>query len=225
MMPRLLLALTLLASSVLAQLETTPLRTTRAVRQYRHVLNLLETRRVTVDWEDTTLREAVADLRRQTRLNFVFSSKAVDLAENEISFKLRDVPVGPVLHILAGEDVVFQHRHGVIHVTTREDAVRHASIMRIYDTRGLLYVPPDFPGPKIGLGVSGSGGFEEEEEPEPREGWNPDEVIDLIQNATGASNWELEGVSMNMMGGKLVVRHTPVMQRRVQRLLLVLGMI
>lgn len=224
---RMIALLLTLASLAAAQLETAPLKSRRAADRYRRVVNILETKRVTVNWDDVTIREAVADLRRQTGLNFVISSAAGEAVDEEISCKLRNIPAGPVLHVLGRRDVVFQHRHGVIWVTSREEATRRAAILRIYDTRGLFYVPPDFPGPRLGLGGSGTDLFEEasDDDADSNRGIEPEEAIDIIRGATGEANWELPGVSITLAGGRLLVRHTPRMQRRVRGLLAMLGLI
>ena len=159
MCTRMLALLLVFASSVAAQLETAPLKSRRAAERYRRIVNILETKRITVNWDDVTIREAVADLRRQTGLNFVISSAAGDAVDDEISCKLRNIPVGPVLHVLGRRDVVFQHRHGVIWVTSREDATRRAAVLRIYDTRGLFYVPPDQAAAALAAHDSGDPGY------------------------------------------------------------------
>ena len=196
-------------------LDTTPLRTKTQVKKYRQILAKLQNTRVSVNWKDITLVEAVTELRAQTKLNFVvLTTKLEDLAERELSLKLTRVPAAVVVQLLAGVgDVVFQNRRGIVYVTSRADAVKKASVLALYDVRSLLYTPPDFPAPKIGISM-GPPGEDEEEEPEVEQP-DPEALVDLIRDATGQANWEHEGVSIKISGGKLIIRHTPAMHRKI----------
>ncbi|MCA9321750.1 MAG: hypothetical protein KDB53_13495 [Planctomycetes bacterium] len=197
-------------------LETTALRTRRDLEQYRHIVNTLQATRMSVDWKDLPLSEAITALRLQTGVNLVLDIKALeDRLDREISFRLERVPASLVVQLLADAgEVVFQHRHGILYVTSLEDALKRSVVLQIYDVADLLYSPPDFPGPRLGLRGSGSEGDFEEEEPE-REEKDPEALVDLIKLATGEQAWEPEFVSIRISGRKLIVRHTPAMQRKI----------
>ncbi len=220
-MRTLLLTLLLTAVQALAQdLDTIPLRTRRDVKTYRQVVLKLRQTRVRVMWKERRLEDALGDLRRMTGINLVIlRSRVEDQLDRELSLNLRGLPAGTVLNLLADvTGVAFQHRHGVIVVTSKEDAQRRALVLGVFDIADVLYVPKDFPGPKIGLNGSGSGDEleEEEEQPEQRD---PEEILSLIRSVTGEKAWEGEGTSLEIHGRKLFVRHTPAMHRRIARIL------
>ncbi|HGY92533.1 MAG TPA: hypothetical protein ENK43_15305 [Planctomycetes bacterium] len=219
-----LIALLLTATSAPAQdLDTIPLRTRRDAKTYRRVVSRLRQTRVRVMWKERRLEDALKDLRRITGINLVIlRARVEDELERTLTLNLRGLPAGTVLNLLADiTGVAFQHRHGVIVVTSKEDAQRRALVLGVYDIADVLYVPKDFPGPKIGLHGSGSGDEleEDEEQPEQRD---PEEILSLIRTATGEKAWEGEGTSLEIHGRKLFVRHTPAMHRRIARILRIL---
>jgi len=220
----LILASCLLPASSQA-IRTEPLKTPRARREYRQILNKLVSLRLTVSWKDMTIGEVVADLRRRVGLNVLVARPLQGRAgDPAVDLGLSRVRALTVMRIAAEQNgFVFQNRGGILWATTAEDAVRRSIVLGIHNVRDILYVPPDFPAPRI-LGIEpgrrdgGFGGFEDELEREPSS-MDPEQVVDLVRSATGEKTWEHEGVSIGYMNGRIVVRHSPGVQARVARLL------
>jgi hypothetical protein len=219
-----LVFLLVIAASLEAQvLRTVPLKTRAEASDYRHLLNRLKRGRLSIAWEDRELQDAVEELAKRLEINILIAAPLKERKEETISMTLRDVNAGTLLKLLEESlGVAFQNRQGVVWVTTPEDAIKHAIILRVYVIAELLYVPPDFPAPRsMGLNASGSSpAGEREEESEPREQKDPEFLVDLIRQTTGGEKqWEIEGVAIQVIGKRLVVRHTPEMQRQVARML------
>ena len=212
----LFLSLILITSTPAQVLETVALGNRREQTQYRELLGRLRLTRISVDWKDRSLADVLADLRSRTGLNLLVQSGELgEILEQSVDLRLKEVSVEVVLELLSsGRDLVFQNRKGVIHVTSRAHAVRRSAVLAIFDVSDLLYVPPDFPAPKIGIPVGPPSDERDARESHP-ESKDPEELIDLIKSATGEKNWEYEGVSIRHSAGKLLIRHTPAMLRRI----------
>lgn len=180
--------------------------------------------RVTLDWEDMQLDQALKEVGGYARVHFMLSKQLRERGglEDGISLKLKEAKVSSVLEILASTyDLKYMEKGGVVIVTTPQDAIKRTAVLRVYDVSGLLYTPPDFIGPEIVL--RGSEGFEDFE-PEPpeihKDGPSIDEVLDLIRTTTNETQWDFDGVSIGTFGTrKIIVRHTPEMQRKVARVI------
>jgi hypothetical protein len=176
--------------------------------------------RMSVTWEGITLGEVRKDLARRLGINLVIDKSVADKAEEPIDLTLKDVSARTVLRQL--EDalgVVFQHRHGVVVITTQEDALTRSMVLRLHEIRLILYEPPDFP-PPVELGLRPGRPLELPEEPEPKEGMSKDFLVDLVRSATGGPEvWDVPGASLVAENGILFVRHAPHVQGRVARLL------
>ncbi len=206
-------------------LDTLPFRNSQEKRLYRVCANRLKHTGLNIDWKDISFRDAIADLRRQTSLNFIVTPKADEKEIENLTLRLRNVSARLLLHFLSESgDVVFQFRRGAIFVTSKSDAIKRASVLQFYSIHDLLYVPPDFPAPRIGINPLPPG-EREEEAAEKRDGHDPERIIEIITMATGESNWEYDFTSIQIHKGRMIVRHTPAMQRRVRNMIAALGSI
>ncbi len=206
-------------------LDTLPFKNSREKRLYRVCVNRLKHTDLNIDWKDISFRNAIADLRRQTRLNFIVTREADEKEIENLTLRLRNVSGRLLLHFLSESgDVVFQFRRGAVFVTSKSDAIKRASVLQFYSVHDLLYVPPDFPAPRIGINPLPPG-EREQEEVEERDGHDPERIIEIIKMATGESNWEYGFTSIQIHKGRMIVRHTPAMQRRVRNMIAALGAI
>lgn len=204
-------------------LDALPITTSKQATQYRQIVAKLQLTVMEIDWRDVSLIEAVADLRRQTNINFVVTKEASEGNFNSGALRLRKVSARLVLHFMKERgEIIFQFRHGTIFVTTKADAVKRGSTLRFYAIHDLLYVPPDFPAPKIGINPLPPGEADEEDVIE-RESHDPDRIIEIIKMATGPENWEFDSTSIQIHRGRMIVRHTPIMQRRVRYMIAALS--
>ncbi len=97
-----------------------------------------------------------------------------------------------------------------------------APVLVAYDVRLLTTPVRDFPGPRLGLTASG---FEprEEEPAEPRAAVDGDTLLALVEENVAPDTWDLEGRSLALHRGVLLVRQTPDVHRRLAVLLGRLG--
>jgi hypothetical protein len=209
--------LALLGLGAAAQdLVATPGRTMRDGGETRTMARLRHTS-LNVSWIDRSLEDCVRDLRARTGINFLLSGGA-RAAEFEVAaLELRRVSPLLLVQLLAEESgLVARFGRGLVIFETMEESVRRTATLAIYDLASRFYEPPDYPAPRIGIRPTIEEDFEDEIRPEPRDF---QEIVDILQSATGEGNWEIEGCSMQIAGKRLIVRHTPAMQRRVARLL------
>jgi len=171
----------------------------------------LETMKVSVDFQDHKLSEAMDYLREVTGLNLVVLPRA---AEKEGDFKIRlrvrDLSVKSTLKlILSGKGLTVTYRDGALVVLPQED-LQDGVILEMYDVRSQLVKLQDFPGPRMELVTpkSGSGpgqimaGIELLDPKDPTV--PPDMLVELVKDNTGARSWENKSASIELKNGLLV---------------------
>lgn len=123
----------------------------------RRIREMLGVKRITVNFEETAFRLVVAFLRDVTGINMVTSPGVEDLGELPIDLKLKDIRLGSLINLLVdatGSGVEWTIRNDVIYFRTEEEAEKVKDADRSFvliDISDLLFVPPDFPAPKLGL--------------------------------------------------------------------------
>jgi hypothetical protein len=83
--------------------------------------------------------------------------------------------------------------------------------MRLYPVEDLTFRPTDRPGTKLGLRVSGAGGFGDDDEDfeESPEFFEPDQLVEMIRSHVAPGSWEeLLSTSINYTNRNIVVVHT-----------------
>ena len=211
-MTRLFLLLALVAGTLLpAQaLETTPIRKRSDLGTWRHLVALTENTRLSVDWKDVPFREVTRHLARTLGINLIIDRTIGEKAEEPVTLTLVDVKAATVLAALKDSmSVTFLHRDGMLHVTTTEDATKRSLMLELIDVRDILYVPPDFPAPSGGLGINPGPPVPPVAEEEPPEQKDPDFVLDLVRTSVSPKSWDIEGTSLQISKGTLIVRNTP----------------
>ena len=190
-------------------------------------LRRISTQKVTVDFDQVKLGDALDFLRDATRLNLVLlPSAAAKDAEQPVSLKARDLPVRSVLKLmLHGRGLTVAWRDGALAVVPVEE-LQDAVVMRIYDVRSQLVKIMDFPGPRMELTSPTAStpiptlGIELFE---PKPIIEPDFLVDLIRSNTGGRSWDAGKASMDLADGRLVVTQTPAVHREIEALLRKVG--
>lgn len=186
----------------------------------------LETMKISVDFEDVKLPEAVDYLRDITGLNLVLLPKAMDKdAETKIRLKVRDLSVKSVLKlVLAPRGLGATWRDGAVVILPRED-LQDSTTVRMFDVRALQVKIQDFMGPKVELtspaskqmGVTVT--LEEPKDPIP-----DDFLLEMIRVNTGSGTWDSNPkAAITLNNGMLTVSQTPAVLREIDRLLGLLG--
>src|SRR5438309_1833025 len=116
----------------------------------------LDNQRISLNFEDVTLAEALDYFREITGLNIVETRKCKDLVEGgpKLKLKLKDVKVRNALELtLSQTDAQIRYgiRHGVLEIGTVEDWKGKELILEVIPLDELVYHPPDFPAPEAGL--------------------------------------------------------------------------
>lgn len=133
--------------------ETLNLR--RASARERKIARVLKKEKISLEIVDQGVKSTLGLLREITGLNIVVSGKAckaLKVDDPKVSITLRDLPVENVLNLIALHlgDYRFVVRYGALQLVTR-DEYRVRLKLRVYNIRDVLYAPPDFPAPKLGL--------------------------------------------------------------------------
>jgi len=189
------------------------------------VVRKLETMKITVDFEDVKLPEAVDYLRDVTGLNLVILPKAMEKdGEQKLRLKVKDLSVKSVLKLMiAPRGLTATYRDGAVVILPKED-LSDSTTMRMFDVRSMLVKLQDFAGPKVelapaGKGAQSIGGVFTLDEPKPPL-IEEDFMIQLIKENTGGGSWDSNPrAAIQLINGSLVVSQTPTVLREVEALL------
>jgi hypothetical protein len=195
-------------------------------KDLRSMLQILEARKVNVDFEDLPLSEVLKFFSNATGVNLVLSPMVTekrDAADLTVTLRLNEVSVKTALSIvLKLKDLASVYRHGVIMITTPQDA-RGKPTLKIYPISDLTFRLRDFPAPDIQLRPSGAEDFGaiggREEEGREHAFADPESIMDLVQENTGTGTWEDDGVRISVNERFLVVRQYGPVHHEIGRLL------
>jgi hypothetical protein len=188
----------------------------------------LNTMKVTVDFEDLKLQDALDYLREATGLNLVLQAKAGQAAGDErIKLRVKELSVKSILKLmLAPKGLAATWKEGAIVICPQEE-LEESMTIQMYDVRALMIKLQDFPGPKVELVTpNGKGpltGAEFVLAQEPTEVIGEDLLITLMKENTGGRSWENPKASISMARGMLVVTQTSKTHAEIKSLLLRLG--
>lgn len=187
----------------------------------------LETMRVTVDFENVKLPEAIDYLRDVTGLNLIILPKAMEKdGESSIRLKVKDLSVKSVLKLLLNSrGLTTAFRDGALVIVPKEE-LQDSTSMRLFDVRALQVKIQDFAGPTVELTSPSSKkpgvvlGFPEE----PKTVVTDDFLLDMIKANTGGGTWDSNPkAALNLNNGTLVVTQTPSVLHEIDNLLNLLG--
>jgi len=187
----------------------------------------LETMRVTVDFENVKLPEAIDYLRDVTGLNLIILPKAMEKdGETSIRLKVKDLSVKSVLKLLLNSrGLTASFRDGALVILPKEE-LQDSTSMRLFDVRALQVKIQDFAGPTVELVGKSSkpnvGGVFTLDEP--KTVVTDDFLLDMIKANTGGGTWDSNPkAALNLSSGTLVVTQTPSVLREIENLLNLLG--
>ncbi len=187
----------------------------------------LETMKVTVDFDNVKLPEAIDYLRDVTGLNLIILPKAMEKdGEAPIRLKVKELSVKSVLKLLlSSRGLSATYRDGALVILPKED-LQGTTVMRLFDVRALQVKIQDFIGPKVELtgpsSKTGPGITVTFDEPKPV--IEDDFLIQMIRTSTGNGSWESNpNVALDLRNGTLVVSQTPGVLREIENLLNLLG--
>lgn len=190
----------------------------------------LETLKISVDFQDVKLPDAVDYLREVTGMNLVMLPRALEKESDAVlRLKVKDLTVKSVLKLMLGSrGLTAAYRDGAIVILPKDD-LQDSTVMRMFDVRSMMVKLQDFPGPKVELagketkGPAIGGVFNlEEPKPPPIE---EDFLLQLIREHTGGqAAWDSNrNAGMQMSNGIITVSQTPSVLREIESLLGLLG--
>lgn len=160
----------------------------------------------------TSLRKAGATLASLAHVNLMVDSAAENAfadAGGELNLTLdHPLRLRSALNLMtrfAGDDIAWTVRDGVVLITTKERA-RGRPKLAMFDVQDLLWSPPHFAAPEMGVLASGM----RHEPPEPPESAplvNDGVLIDMIKGSVAPGTWDENGNSIEIVNGKLIVTH------------------
>lgn len=192
------------------------------------VLNKLNTMRVSVDFKDQTLDEALGFLRDFSGLNIVVDAEVftkVSEADLKVTLRVKDLLLKSTLKLmLNSRELTATYRDGVILIIPK-GKVDKAVSLQIYDVRDLLVKIQDFAGPKVELVSPSAGGggpltgaqFTLDE---PKSVITEDFITEMIKSNTGDRSWdENPNASITLANGMLIVSQSGRVHDEVKRLI------
>jgi len=187
----------------------------------------LETMKVTVDFEDVKLPEAVDYLRDVTGLNLVVLPRAMEKdGDAKLRLKVKDLSVKSVLKLLlSSRGLTAGYRDGAIVIMPKED-LQDSTTMKMFDVRALQVKIQDFDGPVMELTSpqSRKSGITVAIPTDPKVALPDDFLIDMIRVNTGSGSWDSNPkAAINLNNGMLVVSQSPSVLREIDALLGKLG--
>ena len=192
----------------------------------QEVLNKLNTMRVTVDFTNTSLEEAVGYLRDFTNLNIIVDAEVYkNQSEDQlkVTLKVKDLLLKSVLKLmLNSRELTAMYKEGVVLIVPK-GKIDKAVSLQLYDVRDLLVKIQDFAGPKVELVSPSKGGggpltgatFTLEE---PRSTITEEFITEMVKQNTGDKSWdENPNASINLTNGVMVVSQSKRVHEEIKR--------
>lgn len=206
------------AKAVAKAKEVEALRTRPAPRSLRAALLRMQHTRVSVDFKELKLAEAVQFISRVVGFDVIVSPELQAAGVDDvptITLQLRDVDVKRLAELVERFTKTKMHfKKGILEFTTPK-AARGKPVLRIYSIGEITRPMRHFPGPDINLYPAGAE-FEKEEETDVESSFgNADAVAELIQSSVEAETWEDENTSIQAYQHKLVIKTYPAVHRKV----------
>ena len=195
------------------------------VQRMREILN---TRTVTINFEETPLDAVVNFLQDITGLNMQVSPQ-IDATDTTVTLSLQDALLVNALKLIMDKvGYSYTFRDEVIYIAEPGEEEGEL-IFDIYNVQDILNKIEDFSGPEIKVSSSdapqpGQGGagqlvFDDDDDEDLEGTIDPENLIDLITSSTGEDNWEREGASIEHHRGQLLVNNVREVHLEVQKVL------
>jgi hypothetical protein len=190
----------------------------------RALLNTLQTRRISIDFDKASLDDFVKYIRAASGINIVVMQKQIekdggDIEGIEITLKVNDVKLIDALRLVVEtNDLGLAIKRNVLLVTSKR-AARGKPRLVIYDVADALIPIRDFPAPDMNIYGSNHEPPEPEEESVTQAIESSDELAELVRQFTGQGTWEDQGVGMNIFRRHLFIRQYPKVHNQIRRFL------
>ncbi len=179
-------------------------------------------RRVSFEFVDTPLEEALTFLNSLSKVNIILDPKvsAEGAGKIPINLKVSEMDMRTALKwILRLAQLEFDLRNQAVFITKKSELAANVEL-EIYDVRDLTATITDFPGPRIELGVAAQGApvnpFAANQATTQLAA--PD-LAQLIQERLLAADFADPATSIEEQGGKLVVMQRPEVHSKIREIL------
>ncbi|MCY3023411.1 MAG: hypothetical protein NTW87_30900 [Planctomycetota bacterium] len=189
-------------------------------------------RKVTFEFVDTPLDEAISFLRQLANVTMIVDPKVLAGGAPTINLRVTDMGLDLALEwILKLADLEYALRDNAIFISKPANLTESVEL-RIYDVSDLTQNIQDFPGPDIQVavvgdatgggggggagGAGGAGGFQ----PVPKVAPTLTNIADMIRNRVRPESWDAAlGTSIEERAGRLVVMQRPEVHALIDQLL------
>jgi len=197
-----------------------PARPADPVRE--RIVGKLTGLRVTLEFNETPLEEAVEFIQQFSGLNILIDSTVTERHPKgsvKITMKVKDLPLASALKLmLETRGLTLLYRDQVLLVVT-EDRANRSLFLQVYDVRDLLMKINAFPGPeisleplKVGVGIP--------DMPEPPGELTADFVVNAVRANCGKETWDANPkVSIEHDNGLLIVTQSQEIHKQIKSLL------
>ena len=145
-----------------------------------------------------------------------------------LTLRLKRARLTTVMDIAARfGDLGFTYRNGLVAIQRASEVTEYTSLRR-YDVRASTTPIPSFPGPELKLTAPGDDDAsvgDGDEEGSPVSGFTADRLVDLIRTQVLPESWDGDDVDVSEHRGVLFVRQTDRGHRKVEELLVAMGVI
>jgi len=195
----------------------------------RDVRKMLD-RKVTFEFVDTPLQEAIQFLQTLTKTTIILDPRAFEGgagATTPITLRVNDMPLHLALKwILRLADLDYTLKNEAVFISTPKNLAGEVEL-KIYDVRDLTYQITQFPGPELIMTSptgtttgAAAGGPITIEEAAPEAVFQAGSLAELIMNRVMPGSWAPElGTSIEERSGKLVVMQKPEVHRLISQIL------
>jgi type II secretory pathway component GspD/PulD (secretin) len=175
--------------------------------------------KVDAHFTDAPLAEVADYLRDVVGINVVIDRDAQDKGAT-VSIKVKDVSARTLLNlVLKAHDLGYLIQENILRICLKEKALGDVHL-EVYDVQDIVRPIQNFPGREITFGDEGMIFTDTPSEPNPEMG---DFLVELVRNFTGGAAWdENDRATMNYQNGLLIVKQTPEVHRKIQKILLTL---
>jgi Flp pilus assembly secretin CpaC/tetratricopeptide (TPR) repeat protein len=178
-------------------------------------------RRVTFEFVDTELKDAIAFLNTMTKVTIILDPRVASKGADKtlITLRVADMELEVALRwILRLADLEYDLRNQAVFITDKTSLSANVELV-IYDIRDLTTTIADFPGPRIEVGTAAGAITNPFEQPPATIGLQPADLQSLIAERLLPAEFADAATSIEENGGKLVVMQRPEVHDRIRQLL------
>ncbi|MEE9391143.1 MAG: hypothetical protein V3W41_01420 [Planctomycetota bacterium] len=186
--------------------------------------NRLANERVTFDFSDMTVGEAIDNIRDTQNVNIVLSKAARDEKGDEpAELTVRDHNFGDSLStMLEDKELAYVFKYDMIFVVGKTESTG-AVYPEVYEVRDLTVQLPNFVAPDLTLrpgpaGEEGAAAVFGTEGDSVRD-TEPELLLELVRDNVGVGTWEIEDRDLQLGSGQLVAVTTPDVHREIEAFL------